>query len=118
MGMANLTWLLNSPGGAFEILGNGDGSFQSPVSYNLPGQGTGVIVGDFNGDTKPDLAVSSAGGISILLGQGDGTFQQAMSFACGEFVASLAAGDLNHSGKLSIIAGSNLDFTVLTNTTQ
>jgi len=43
-------------------LGNGAGKFQSPVIFDLADhpQG-GVAVGDFNGDGKPDVAVSVAG---------------------------------------------------------
>jgi hypothetical protein len=44
------------------LLGNADGTFQSPVNFDT---GTGIhpwsiAVGDFNGDSKPDLIVTSA----------------------------------------------------------
>jgi hypothetical protein len=51
-------------------LGNGDGSFQSPISV---GQ-SATAVGDFDGDGKLDLA-SMDTQIQILQGNGDGTFQ-------------------------------------------
>src|SRR5262249_52433353 len=51
-----------SGAGGFLLLGNGDGSFQSPV--DLGAAGKGIAFGDFNHDGKPDLAV---GGISVLL---------------------------------------------------
>ena len=40
------------------LLGNGDGTFLLPVGFNV-GQNnpTFVAVGDFNGDSKEDLAV-------------------------------------------------------------
>ena len=41
-------------------LGNGDGTFQPPVSISNAG-GNAVVAGDFNGDGKADLAVVSAG---------------------------------------------------------
>jgi hypothetical protein len=44
------------------LLGNGDGTFQAPIS--LGASGPGIAVGDFNGDGRPDLAV---GGVSVLL---------------------------------------------------
>jgi hypothetical protein len=36
-----------------------------------------VVTGDFNGDGKPDLAVTGASSVEILLGNGDGTFRSA-----------------------------------------
>jgi len=65
------------------LLGNGDGTFQAPVNYILPnnngGQGPQIVTGDFNGDGKLDLVVSSNVFSSILLGNGDGTFQSPVS---------------------------------------
>jgi len=62
------------------LLGNGDGTFQSPVNYVTGNQPGSVAVGDFNEDGKLDLVVanSSSGNISVLLGNGDGTFQAAV----------------------------------------
>jgi hypothetical protein len=40
------------------LLGNGDGTFQSAVTYPTGGEGTYVAVADFNGDGKPDLVVT------------------------------------------------------------
>jgi hypothetical protein len=44
------------------LIGNGDGTFQSPVRLGVAG--TATAVGDFNQDGKPDLAI---GGVTILL---------------------------------------------------
>ena len=59
--------------------GNGDGTFQQPLTVALPpGSGaTSVVAADFNNDGRTDLAVtdSSLDEVSILLGNGDGTFQ-------------------------------------------
>jgi hypothetical protein len=59
------------------LLGNGDGTFQEPVSYSVGNRPDSVAVGDFNGDGKPDLAVANScgndptcqsnGTISVLL---------------------------------------------------
>ena len=53
-----------------------------------------MVVGDFNGDGKLDVATS---GGSVLLGQGNGSFQQGPSFAGGG--TSLVVGDFNRDGK-------------------
>jgi len=49
------------------LLGNGDGTFQRPANYSAPGPATAVVVGEFNGDGKTDVAVAAAS-LSILLG--------------------------------------------------
>jgi hypothetical protein len=60
------------------LLGNGDGSFQSPIRYpTLQCYLCSMAVGDFNDDGNPDLAVSNGSNVAILLGTGDGTFQPA-----------------------------------------
>jgi hypothetical protein len=55
--------------------GNGDGTFQSPVSipnapYSFNSQA--VLVGDVNHDRKLDIVLP---GVWVMLGNGDGTFQ-------------------------------------------
>ena len=60
-------------------------SFGPPRAF---GAGVGpysVVVGDFNGDGKPDLAVANVytNTVSVLLGNGDGTFQAPVNYAAG-----------------------------------
>jgi hypothetical protein len=43
------------------LLGNGNGSFQPAITTNLLAGATSVVVGDFNGDGKLDLTVTSGG---------------------------------------------------------
>ncbi|HKW63310.1 MAG TPA: choice-of-anchor D domain-containing protein [Candidatus Acidoferrum sp.] len=100
------------------ILGNGNGTFQSPRSIILPAQGWGVAVGDFNGDGVPDLAATTPanGGVSIFLGKGDGNFTPVNNPQSGTLPTAFAAvpnggaqpiavGDFNKDGKLDIISG-------------
>jgi len=86
----------------FVLLGNGDGTFQTPItSAGAVGYGA---VGDFNGDGKPDLFITSqySGGSEVLLGNGDGTFRQPILsfFAAGPGVVV----DLNHDGIPDVVA--------------
>jgi hypothetical protein len=95
-------------------LGNGDGTFQAPVSY-YPGVGPlSIKVGDLNGDGHLDLALTHrlTGAVSVLLGNGDGTFQAAVSYAAGPtqqtFATSrLAVTDFNGDGiaDLAVVFG-------------
>jgi hypothetical protein len=84
------------------LLGNGDGTFQPPVSYSLAYFPEAIAVGDFNGDGKVDLAVACQGpGLLVLLGNGNGTFQPAAQY--GSLVASaLVLGDFNPDGKTDV----------------
>ena len=72
-----------------------------------------MVTADFNGDGKPDLAVSEPcgsdltcytyhGNIAILLGKGDGTFHAAASPAVDQYPGALAVGDFNGDGKPDI----------------
>jgi hypothetical protein len=99
------------------MLGNGDGTFQQPVFYEVYpfGQGAGSFsfaVGDFNSDGKTDLIVSNNGletQFSILLGNGNGTFQAQQLIPLqpkgtgtnGEM--GIAIGDFNSDGLLDFI---------------
>jgi hypothetical protein len=51
---------MNDEGSVGVLLGNGDGTFQPPVSYGTGGLGAyALAVGDFNRDDRPDLAVAN-----------------------------------------------------------
>jgi len=87
------------------FLGNGDGTFQAPVTYAAGSGPISVIAGDFNGDTKLDLAVANQNdhSVSILLGNGDGTFQTHVDYPAGTTdVAAVAFGDFNRDGKFDL----------------
>ena len=59
------------------LLGNGSGTFPSPVILSSPVRPGGLVAADFNKDNKLDLAVVSNdynGSLAILLGNGNGTF--------------------------------------------
>lgn len=100
-------------GSSFSILlGNGDGTFQSPESYSVgAAEVFYVLAADFNGDGKLDIAAAANGSssvVSVVLGNGDGTFQPPdnLVISSGEPLTALATGDFNQDGKLDLaIAG-------------
>jgi Ca2+-binding RTX toxin-like protein len=109
------------------LLGNGDGTFKSPLYEPLPGDRVGTVaVADFNGDGKPDVVVTSGYQneptdlINVLLGNGDGTFSQASSYTVANAPGSLIVADLNGDGKPDIVANAdrNDELTILLNATQ
>ncbi len=51
------------------LLGNGDGTFQPVLSFVTGGSSQYAVVADFNGDGKPDVALTGAGAnyVTIML---------------------------------------------------
>jgi hypothetical protein len=94
-------------------------SFSPAATYPITSGGsypTDVIVGDFNGDGKPDLAVANAlpdldGNytVSILLNNGDGTFQDYSDPIVGAKPRSLVAGHFTNSGHLDLAVVDHVD---------
>jgi autotransporter-associated beta strand protein len=81
-------------------------SFAAPMLF-ATGPGTypaSVAIADFNGDGKPDLAVTDKNmyQVGVLLGNGDGTFQSAQNWGAEQKPSSIVAADLNHDGNIDL----------------
>jgi trimeric autotransporter adhesin len=84
------------------LLGNGDGTFATASTFATGSNAFSLTVGDFNSDSKPDLAVAGTATypdheVTIFAGNGDGTF--AAGFDINDALAeSLAVADFTGSG--------------------
>lgn len=91
--------------------GQGDGSFGEVIG--LPGGPvTGLAVGDFNHDGRPDLLTDQSGEITSFLGAAGRSFtrRQSIPLPCKNscaFGSTLAVGDLNNDGRLDFAALAN-----------
>jgi hypothetical protein len=63
-----------------------------------------LVSGDFNNDTKLDLAVTNYDDntVGILLGNGDGSFQSQTTIPVGSDPTSLILGDFNGDTRLDL----------------
>ena len=116
------------PGSIGILLGNGDGTFETPILITTVGQigeWNALAVADVNADGKPDIIVAACcesngdNEAAVLLGNGDGTFRSPAFFDLGgTTLSSIAVADVNGDGKPDIVSAnynsaSNSTVTVL-----
>jgi len=107
-GDGNLDLVATTTSGfVFVLLGKGDGTFKSAVSYPTGGYSGHTAVADFNADGVLDVLTTdySSSMISLLLGKGDGTFQPAVHYAAGDGARGVAVGDFDGDGRLDVAVG-------------
>ena len=96
------------------LLGNGDGTFQAPISTASGANLGPVVAGDLNGDGKADVVGLFGSSLFVYTSHGDGTFAAGVSYNLGVAVvtgALLSMGDLNGDGKSDVavsIGGDNV----------
>jgi FG-GAP-like repeat len=102
------------------LLGNGNGTFQSPVFYTVGSAAntpTSLTTGDFNHDGNLDVAVANTGDntVSILLGNGSGSLTPLGSpIGVGRDPEAIRAGDFNGDGYSDLAVANYNDGTVTT----
>src|SRR5262249_11340189 len=93
-------------------IGNGDGTFQTPTTYDSGGiYPDGVAIADL-GNGNADIVVANSststtmnqGDVGVLIGNGDGSFQQVVSYPASLFgAAAIKVADMDGDGKLDVI---------------
>src|SRR5580658_623300 len=102
------------------LISNGNGTFKPAKAYPVPAGVDRVVLGDFNGDGKLDVAVTNAGTydmVSVLPGTGSGTLKAPVVFGTNYGPSGIAAADFNGDGKLDIVTsddGAPFGFTIAT----
>lgn len=114
-GRIDLVTVNRSRGTVSILFGNGTGGFGSPLTSNIVSPAhvsvdpIYVAVGDFNGDGKPDLAVTNFNGdrVMVLAGNGDGTFTTTFEYWTGASSTPyrLAVGDLDGDSHQDLVVG-------------
>lgn len=84
-GCSNCTAALS--GNIAVLLGNGDGTFQSAVTYSAGNKPQSIAIADFNGD---------------------GTFGAPMAYGAGNGTSFVVAGDLNGDGKPDLVTANGV----------
>jgi hypothetical protein len=96
------------------LLGTGGGNFGAATTFALPVIGgvrpmpTSVVIGDLDGDGRPDLALPDQNNpyLSVMLGTGGGNFSAAPvpPLRTGYMPYDVAIGDLNGDGKPDLVS--------------
>jgi hypothetical protein len=101
------------------LLGNGDGTFQPPQTFEAGSGPHGIAVADVNRDGILDLAVANLGPYpvrattaAVLLGLGNGAFAPPLFYDAGHALTGVASGDFNRDGSPDLALSSGDDATV------
>jgi hypothetical protein len=103
--------LQQGTGTLLALLGNGDGTFQPPISTNSGASLSSVIADDLNGDGKADVLGIFYNNLVVYIGNGDGTFAAGVSYSVGNASFSaegIALSPVSSSGVIdagSVITG-------------
>ncbi len=91
------------------LLGHGNGSFTDAITVSMESGSfsSNLAVGDFNNDSRMDIATANqqTGDVGVFLGYGNGSFAPIMSYSTGDdsYPYDIAIGDFNKDSRLDIV---------------
>jgi hypothetical protein len=97
----------NNSDGIFVLLGNGDGTFQTPVFYQQ-GSNSGamaVAVGQLIPDDNGDVVMGTGNGAYVYINNGNGTFQTPVLYGP-SWIDSIVITDINGDKKNDLVVSS------------
>ena len=93
--------------------GNGDGTFAAPAGPATgPGDTSALVIGDFDGDGRPDLATGGPAAVTVYLATGPTAYAAPVTVAVPAGTAFLAAGDFDRDGRDDLVAANQAGNTV------
>ncbi|MDD4888483.1 MAG: FG-GAP-like repeat-containing protein [Phycisphaerae bacterium] len=95
--------------------GNGDGTFQTPVTTvtTLKGAMTGLALGDIDGDADVDVIITGAKQVMALVNDGAGNLTTSQTILSnGKTLRGVVVEDLNHDGAVDIAVANYHNSTV------
>ncbi len=101
---------------AVTILSDQGGGFSRPVEYAVGAEPRTFVVGDLNGDTRPDIAVTLGTDplrretIVLLINNGNGLFNAIAEIPTGGSPGGVAIGDINSDGAADLTVFRNQMF--------
>jgi hypothetical protein len=106
--------IANTYSGIGSQLNQGNATFKShfPTYCSLSSDVESMALGDFNGDSIPDVVMAQVGAADPLLvglGQPGGKFTGCATYDAGPFSFSVGTGDLNGDGVTDIVSGNFVD---------
>ncbi|MGH3768180.1 MAG: FG-GAP repeat domain-containing protein, partial [Pseudonocardiaceae bacterium] len=83
--------------------------FTGPTNFPAGAGPFSVVVGEFNGDARPDLAVANlfSNSVSVLLGDGSGGFTGPTNFPAGDGPFSVVVGEFNGDARPDLAVADN-----------
>jgi hypothetical protein len=97
--------IVTNDGAAAVLLNKGDGTFAASLESPWGVYTYHLVIADFDGDGRLDVAATTSSSAIVLLGNGDGTFQPSKVSSVHLDALALTVGDFNGDGKPDLAIG-------------